>query len=65
MPEVIITVHGEYLALLPAERVTVHASAHTDGDDRNCVFAAAVSASDSLRGLVGVGFNEKERPITA
>jgi uncharacterized protein len=62
--ETTITVQGEYSAWYPAERATVSVSVLTDGADRDAVFARALEASISVRGLIEPIFDKSAGPIT-
>ncbi len=64
MSDTIITVQGEYSAWYPAERATVSASIHTDGPDRDSVFARAVESSDAVRALIEAIHDKQAGPIT-
>ena len=64
MTETTITVQGEYAAWYPAERATVTISALADGNDRDNVFARAVTASDSVRNLIESIHDKEVGPIT-
>jgi len=64
MTDTIITVQGEYSAWYPAERATVSASVHTDGPQRDAVFARAVEASDAVRNLIESLHDKEAGPIT-
>jgi len=64
MKETIITVQGSHSAWYGAERATVSASVHTDGAEREPVFAGAVEASEAVRGLIEASYNKEAGPIT-
>lgn len=64
MPDVIVTVRGEFSALYPAERAMVKVSAQTAGADRDSVFGAAIAAAESLRAQLPAALAPSKGPIS-
>jgi len=64
MADTVITVQGEYSAWYPAERATARVSVNFNGPKREPVFAAAVEASTTVRGLIEQKFDRSAGPIT-